>query len=83
MNYFAHGYGSDEWADHMYGGSAWGWLFMLMMIGFLILGVVLVARLVSGSGNNSNDAPLDTLKRRYSKGEITKKQFEEMKKDIR
>lgn len=81
MNYFAHGYGGDEWAGHMYGDSAWGWLFMLLMMGLLIVGVVLTVRLVSGGSGNSNDA-LDTLKRRYAKGEISKKQFEEMKKDI-
>lgn len=80
MNYFSHGYGGNEWAGHMYGNSAWDWLFMLLMMGLLIVGVVLTVRLVSGGGN-SNDA-LNTLKHRYAKGEISKKQFEEMKKDI-
>ena len=49
-------------------------------------GVWLVARLarngnlsMSGSGNES---PLDILKMRYAKGEITKKQFDAMKRDI-
>jgi putative membrane protein len=33
------------------------------------------------NGQN-NESPMETLKKRYAKGEITKEQFEEMKKNI-
>lgn len=33
-------------------------------------------------GQTSNDEPLNILKVRYAKGEITKEQFEQMKKDL-
>jgi len=32
--------------------------------------------------NRPTEAPLEILKRRYAKGEITKEEFEQMKKDI-
>ena len=63
----------------------------LLMIAFwvLIIGgaVWLVVTLARGSQNTSTTSlsgqtPLDTLKARYAKGEITKEQFEEMKRDL-
>ena len=83
---------ADEGFGHMMGfsGSGIGWWWMwfgpLMMIGFwalVIFGIVWLARELSGKGKsgNNNDA-LDTLKKRYAKGEIDKSEFEKIKKDI-
>jgi putative membrane protein len=64
-------------------------VFVLVVIG-IVLGVIWIVRQNAGSSMNKssysqhtsqNDA-LDILKRRYASGEITKDQFEEMKKDI-
>jgi putative membrane protein len=63
------------------------------MIGFWVLviggAVWLVVTLARGSQGQtaprtptSNQAPLDILKTRYARGEITKEQFEEMKRDL-
>lgn len=32
--------------------------------------------------SNHEEAPLDTIKRRYAAGEITREQFEQMKRDL-
>ncbi len=69
---------------------AFGWVFGLI---FWILVVFVVVGLIkwfvkSGrdkeeiDGEDNIGSPLDILKKRYAKGEITKKEFLDMKKDI-
>lgn len=68
-----------------WGGEFWfGWIFWLMIIG------VIIWLLINQSSRNRDefhfnkpaDSPLDIIKRRYAKGEITKDQFDQMKKDL-
>ena len=65
-----------------------GGLLPLVLGVLVIVGIVwLVAALARGPVSPSQPAPaiespLDILKRRYAKGEITKEQFEEMRRDI-
>jgi len=74
-----------------YGFPAMGWaggLVMLLFWGLVIAGVVwLVWSVTRGSGqsnlgSHSSESPLDVLKRRYAGGEITKGQFDEMKRNL-
>lgn len=71
----------------------WFWMSWGMWIIPAIVVIYLVWRLGSNnqvthhhhhhSGNNEEkETPLDILKKRYAKGEITKEQLEEMKKNI-
>lgn len=69
----------------MMGYGGWGnWLFMLVFWAILVLGVIALIRYlgVSGRRDNEGKTPLDILKERYAKGEINKKEFEEMKKEL-
>ncbi len=77
------GYGG--WNNMMgWGGFGFGWLFMLLFWILVILGVVALVRYLGNSGKAPKDhkTALEILKERYAKGEINKKEFEEMKKDV-
>ena len=65
-------------------GMGFGWLFMVVFWILVILGIVYLVRLIIGSekrGANEESA-LNILKKRYAKGEISKEEFEEKKKDV-
>jgi putative membrane protein len=75
----------------MWRGGGWTWGFgmwlgglaMLVFWGALIIGAILVVRLVGGvPGREVQASPLDILKRRYASGEITREQYEQMRKDL-
>ena len=49
----------------------------------VIFGVVYLIQLIAkGSRQGDKETPLDILKKRYAKGELTFKEFEKMKKDV-
>ncbi len=61
-------------------GMGFGFLFMLLLWGVLI-GLV-VTLINAAQSQKSGDSAICVLKRRYASGEISKKQFEGMKKEI-
>ncbi|MBI4536398.1 MAG: SHOCT domain-containing protein [candidate division NC10 bacterium] len=70
-----------------YGMGILGWLFMLLFWGLIIAGLVLVVRWLwdrgrSGTDSASGEAPLDILKRRYARGEISREEYERMRQDL-
>ena len=68
------------------GFSWWPWFggfWMLIFGGGLIALIVCgVSRLTRQNGSVTRNSPLDTVKERYAKGEITKEQYEQYKKDL-
>ena len=61
-------------------GMGFGFIFMLLFWGVIIW---IIVTLINTSQSNKNEPDsLAILKRRYVSGEITKKQFEEMKKEL-
>ena len=71
-NYGMMGYGS-LW-------SLWGLLWMAVWIGILALIVWAIYKLISQGVKGENS--IEIIKKRYAKGEITKKEFEEIKREI-
>ncbi len=65
-------------------GMGFGWIFMILFWALVILGVVYIVRALSRKAGRSGpeETPLDILKKRYAKGEITKEEFERMKDDL-
>lgn len=69
----------------MWGVGMWlGGLVMLVFWGALIVVAVLVVRHLAGgfTERDVRTSPRDILKRRYASGEITREQYEQMRKDL-
>ena len=57
------------------------WILLLIVIGILVY--FLVQNLSSrGSPGTSDETPLEILEKRYARGEITKDEFEDMKRSL-
>ncbi len=76
-------------------GFGWGWmlfgsLMMILFWGGLIALIVLAARGLTGGGSaattpppaNTSNSALRILKERYARGEITKEEYEDMRRDL-
>jgi putative membrane protein len=61
-------------------------LFIVILILLLIVGgIIFFIKIVTSRGRKAprtNDAIMEIIKTRYAKGEITKEEYEQMKKDI-
>lgn len=64
-----------------WGYNPFGWVLALVFWALVIAGIVLlVVWLARSVSRTPSDAALEILKARYARGEISKEQFEEMKK---
>lgn len=73
---YDYGYGS--------GYGVWGFIFMLFVMALVVAGIVIIVRYFSQNTTNGHgeDTALELLQKRYAKGEIDKKEFTEMRKDL-
>ncbi len=78
------GSGGYGWA-----GMAFGIIIWALIIAGIVWLVIWLTKTYSAQGSQqkgsrqSNETPMEILKRRYAEGEVTKKEFEEMKKELR
>ena len=74
------------WGDYGWGmghgwGMGFGWVFMIVFWVFVILGVIFLIRIISGSAKKEETA-LDILKKRYARGDINKEAYDRMRDDL-
>lgn len=68
------------------GGWGLGWILPLVFWGAIITGIVFLLR-GAGAGNvgspsQGGETAVDILKKRYAQGELTREEFEEMKREL-
>jgi len=66
-----------------WGGMGFGWIFWIVIVAVVIWAIIRIANTSQNrKSDTSGETPLDILKKRYARGEITKEQYEQMKKDL-
>ena len=75
------------WGGYGYGMGIVGGLLFLAFWGLIIVGLLLLIRRLwdqgrPADGAGKGEAPLDILKRRYARGDITKEEFDRIKQDL-
>lgn len=55
---------------------------ILVIVGIVLLAVWAVRRVGGGERSKAEESALEILKKRYARGEITKEEYEEKKRDI-
>jgi len=67
-------------------GPGFGWIFMILFWGVVIVGIVAIVRWVREE-RSERSAPrgrtsLDVLRERYARGEIEREEFEQKRRDL-
>jgi putative membrane protein len=72
-----------NWGNYGW-GMGFGWIFIVLFWALVIFGIVYIVQAILRRGGRSGpeETPIDVLKKRYAKGEITKEEFERRKDDI-
>ena len=66
-----------------YGMGSGMWIFGLIFWILILIGLVLLIKyLWEGGGARKEESALEILKKKYARGEISKEEFEEKKKDM-
>jgi putative membrane protein len=76
---------AGDW-HHMMGYGNYGgmfmWLILLILAGVIVYFIFERSRRSRTPGGAAGESPVDILKRRYASGEITREEFDRLKKEI-
>ena len=64
------------------GGGLFMWLILVIVLAVIVYFVFSQGKRSGDSMGSERETPTEILKRRYAKGEITKEEFERMKREI-
>ena len=75
------------WLWYMHNVNGWwmaaGWVLMsLIWVGIAVLAILTFRWFLRRSDAAEKQSPLDIARERYARGEITREQFEQIKKDL-
>lgn len=59
-----------------------GIIFWVLLIAGIIFLLIWVVRKASGRGTEKEESAIDILKKRYARGEISKEEYEEKRRDL-
>lgn len=75
---------SDSYMSGMHGNEWVGLIWMILLLAFVLVAGLAAWRFLTRNGSTSMGRdPLDIAKERYAKGEITKSELTEIKKELK
>ncbi|TKB23753.1 SHOCT domain-containing protein [Desulfopila sp. IMCC35006] len=76
--------GFPQGSGHMmgYGGGMYMWLFWIFIVGVIAYFVLDRIKHNQNAQDSSGESPTEILKKRYARGEITKEEFDRIKKEL-
>lgn len=71
------------WCYEGFGWFGFGWVWMILFWGVIIsFGIWLIIRLSNRDDSKTKVNHIEIAKERYAKGEISKEEFDQLKKDL-
>ena len=79
------------WMNGGWGWMPWGWIFPLIFLVLMVVFMVFMMRGGMGGGPmcggshktpGAGETPREVLDRRYARGEITREEYQQMRKDL-
>ena len=83
IQYHGPGHGFfGQWSHMMPFGGFFLWILIILAMIILVIVILKRRRPEPGENTSSRETPLDILKKRYARGELTKEEFERMRQDL-
>ncbi len=66
-------------------GFGFGWVFMILFWGLVIMGIIYLVKMLTGGSGSSEprETAEDIIKKRFARGELSREEFEEALRALR